>query len=168
MLCRLVSIMAVCLTLTGCGTGWRAGKGMSERETMPDDKLAQVVSSATDQQLCDWSQWNSFVGRPLGGARTGALADQEKMRRGLGDCSADHFKCVSSYGVKFGTQDYTNCRVALDVNHQYNDAANRQMGLQMMQMGQQMMQPPPAPSPVITCTNNPMASGTMPNPYTCR
>jgi glucose/arabinose dehydrogenase len=63
---------------------------------------------------------------------------------------------------------------AADVNLRYSREAarraevNRQEGVQMMQSGLDMMSRGQSTGGRVICNNNPMASGTMPNPVICQ
>jgi hypothetical protein len=156
---RAISAALLAAQVAGCGL-----VAHNQREAMSDPDLAALVASRNDKTVCYWA-----LDR-LGG-RTGFFAQNEAHKRGLGDCSDDHFKCVKSYGVQFGTPEYSNCRIALDVNRQNraaaDDATNRAIGAYMLGVGQRMAQPPQANQPrTVTCA--PSSPWTRQDVLTCQ
>lgn len=118
-LAKLAAI-TVALALTGCGL-------VRSREISHMDSTQITQVSARD--LC-----NPNV--------SGSVAEQERARRGLGDCSPAHFQCVKT-GFQPGTDSYLRCRNLAA----QQDIANRSMYLQMIPMGAQMMS---QPRPTVT------------------
>ena len=159
MFCNKSCIIVICLMMAGCG--------MHRTDSMSDNELQSYLDHQQDQQLCQIWHTGGIV-RALSSNRLLEAAERESLRRGLGDCSADHFQCVKSYGVEYGSPNYTKCRVALSAMHANQDAANQQTYMNMMQTGAQMMSPPQ--SGTTTCTSNSMvrSGSTIPNPIICR
>jgi len=88
-----VLALFVGLLLAGCGVA------RSNRiATLPHDQLATV----SDRDICDGLAFNP----------DSANLQAEVATRRLGDCSQDHFMCVS-WGYAFGSPEYMYCRSKL-------------------------------------------------------
>lgn len=89
----LLSALFVGILLTACGVS-RANR----IATLPPDQLATV----SDHDICDGLAFNP----------DSENLQAEVAKRRLGDCTQDHFMCVS-WGYALGTPEYTQCRSKL-------------------------------------------------------
>jgi len=79
--------------LQGC-----SAMGPDEIVSLPPEQLAKL----SDHDIC----------RGLALYKGNANLAAEAQRRDLGDCSADHFLCVS-WGAKPGSPEYAQCRLEM-------------------------------------------------------
>jgi hypothetical protein len=85
------------MLLVGCGI-----MSPGEIASLPPEQLAKL----SDHDIC----------RGLALYRSNANLLAEAQRRDLGDCSADHFLCLS-WGAKPGSPEYARCRADMARAH---------------------------------------------------
>ena len=86
-------------------------------------------------------------------------ADNERAKRGLGDCSMAHRRC-RSMGYEMGTPPYLQCRQVIGQEEMQQAALRQKMASDFMKAAQ----PPPLPPPPMPTTTR---CNTWGNTTTC-
>jgi hypothetical protein len=95
-------LLIAVVVLVSCGPTRRA-----EMSKMDDQSLTEAMKTVDTDLVC------LAVTNKWGDDRYQKFALMEAVRRGLGDCSSEHKKCVS-FGFKYLTKEYKTCRMEIE------------------------------------------------------